>query len=74
MTNHHFFAASVTTYATTTDERSLQDLIKLMNKEKLTFNLFLVPCSFNDTYSINFYQPQVEGTLFLDTFTFKGKK
>jgi hypothetical protein len=74
MKDYHFFAASAFTYATTTDERNLQDLIKLMSKEKLTFNLFLVPCPFDSDYAINFYQPQVKGTMFLDTFSFKNKK
>lgn len=74
MTDHHFFAASVATYALTNEERDLQALLKLMDKEKLAYNLFLVPCPHDTAYEINWYQPQVEGTMHLGTFLFKQKK
>jgi hypothetical protein len=74
--NQHFFAASTATWATTSDERDLQQLLKLMDKEKLAYNLYLVPCKHDAEYEINWFTPQVEGTMHLGTFTFKqgGKK
>jgi hypothetical protein len=73
--HHHFFAASALTWATTTDERTLQDLLKRMDKERMTYNLYLVPVKYDTDYDIKMYQPQVEGTQWLGTFTFKkGKK
>jgi hypothetical protein len=76
MKDQHFFAASAATWATTNDERNLQQLLKLMDRQKLTYNLYLVPCSHTQCYEINWFQPQVEGTQWLGTFTFKqgGKK
>jgi hypothetical protein len=72
--NHHFFAASAATYALTNDERDLQALLKLMDKERLAYNLYLVPVPHDTAYEINWYQPQVEGTMHLGTFNFKQRK
>jgi hypothetical protein len=76
MKDQHIFAASAATWATTNDERDLQSLLKLMDKEKLNYNLYLVPCKHDAEYEINWFQPQVEGTMHLGTFTFntRGKK
>lgn len=74
MKDQHFFAASATTWATTNDKRDLQSLLKLMNKERLAYNLYLVPCRNDVDYEINWFQPQVEGTMHLGTFTFKQGK
>ena len=75
MTNHHFFAASAATWATTTDERTLQDLLKLMDKERMTYNLYLVPVPHTEVYDIEWFVPQVKGVTHLDTFEFKkGRK
>ena len=74
MKDQHFFAASAATWATTNDERNLQQLLKLMDREKLTYNLYLVPVSHDTDYDINFFQPQVEGTQWLGTFTFKQRR
>ena len=71
MKDHHFFAASASTWATTNKERDLQSLIKLMDKEKQAYNLYLVPVSHDTDYNIEWFQPQVEGTMHLGTFTFK---
>jgi hypothetical protein len=73
---HHFFAASTATWATTSDERTLQQLLKLMDKEKLAYNLYLVPCPHTQEYEINWFVPQVEGVMHLGTFFCKqgGKK
>ena len=76
MKDQHFFASSSATWATTNNERDLQALLKLMDKEKLAYNLYLVPCKHDTEYEINWFAPQVEGTMHLGTFTFKqgGKK
>jgi hypothetical protein len=70
--NTHFFAASVFTWAQTTDTRTLPELIKLMEKEGAGYNLFLVPVAYDKDYAIDFYQPQVDGTQWLGFF--EGKK
>ena len=67
----HFFAASASTWATTNNERNLQDLLKLMDKEKQAYNLWLVPISHDEDYAIEWFKPQVEGTMHMGTFTFK---
>jgi hypothetical protein len=73
--NHHFYAASAAMWATTTPERTLQDLLKLMDKCRLAYNLYLVPVPHDTDYDIKFFQPQVEGTQHLGTFEFnKGRK
>lgn len=66
--NQHFFAASVGTWAKTTPERDLRQLMKLMDEDGLPFNLFLVPVPYDADYEINFYQPQVKGTQWLGFF------
>ena len=72
--NHHFFAASAATYALTNEERDLQALLKLMDKERLAYNLYMVPVPHDTEYEINWYQPQVEGTMHLGTFKFKQRR
>ena len=72
--NHHFYASSSATWATTNETRDLQQLLKLMDKEKFTYNLYLVPVPHNTEYEIKWFQPQVEGTIHLGTFTFKQGK
>lgn len=74
MTAHHFFAASAATWAVTNEERDLQALLKLMDKERLAYNLYMVPCKHDTPYEIEWYQPQVEGTVHLGTFLFKQRK
>jgi hypothetical protein len=76
MKQHHYFAASAATWATTTPERTLQELIKLMDKERLEYNLYLVPIPHDEPYNIEWFEPKVEGKMHLGTFTFKrgGKK
>jgi predicted O-linked N-acetylglucosamine transferase (SPINDLY family) len=68
---HHFYASSSATWATTNETRDLQQLLKLMDKEKFTYNLYLVPVPHTTEYDIKWFQPQVEGTIHLGTFTFK---
>jgi hypothetical protein len=73
MTDHHFYASSVATWATTTDTRDLPALLDLMNEDGHTYNLFRVPGKHTDTYDIKMYQPQVEGAEWLGTFTVPKK-
>ena len=68
----HFFASSVATWMTTTPSRSLRSMIRLMEQEGNTFNLFFVPAPYDADYEINMYQPQVEGAVWLGSFT-KGE-
>ena len=71
--SQHFFAASTFTWAQTTPERDLPALIKLMQKDKRGFNLFLVPLPYDAEYEINFFQPQVDGTQWLGFFEGESK-
>jgi len=72
---HHFFASSVATWATTNDQRDLRDLIKLMDAEKLSYNLFYVPGNHDAPYEIKMYAPKVEGAKLIEFFEFhNGRK
>ena len=72
-TTHHFFAASIFDWATTTPERSLPELIDLMERKGNDFNLYLVPVPYDTDYKIYHYQPHVEGTQWLGHFKEKKK-
>jgi hypothetical protein len=73
--HYHFYASSVSQWATTNETRDLRDLIKLMDKDGYAYNLFLVPVKHTDNYKIKMYQPMVEGTQWLGFFEVKkGKK
>ena len=74
MKDQHFFAASVSQWATTNDTRDLPALLGLMNEDGYTYNLFSVPVPHTTDYDINMFQPQVEGTEWLGTFTVPKKK
>ena len=65
----HFFASSIANWATTTPKRTLGDVIKYMEKEGYPFSLFYVPAPWDSDYEIRRYQPQVEGTTYLGTFS-----
>jgi hypothetical protein len=69
----HFYASSVAQWATTTDERDLRQLLKLMDKDGFSYNLFLVPVAHDAQYDIKMYQPQVDGTQWLGFFEVKEK-
>ncbi len=70
----HFYASSVAQWITTTDKRDLRQLIKLMDKDKFSYNLFLVPLPHDANYEINFFQPQVKGTQWLGFYEVKSKR
>jgi len=69
----HFYASSVAQWATTTPERDLRQLLKLMDEDGYPYNLFLVPAAHDAPYDIRFFQPQVEGTQWLGFFEVKEK-
>lgn len=71
---YHFYASSVSTWVTTTDTRSLLDLLKLMEAEGLPYNLFYLPVSHETSYQIKSYQPEVEGAVYLGAHYPKLKK
>lgn len=72
LTDYHFYAASAATWATTTPDRSLPQLITMMRKEGMTFNLYMVPGPHDTNYEIRMYQPQVYGAEFLGVFFREG--
>ena len=57
----HFYAASCATWATTTPERNLHQLLKLMDAEGLPYSLWFVPAPHDAHYSIEMYQPKIDG-------------
>jgi hypothetical protein len=59
---HHFFSSSVATWKVGYD---LEGLIKHMKKEKYPFNVYLVPGPETAEYKIEYFAPQVEGTVWL---------
>ena len=69
----HFFAASAATWGITTPDRTLKQLLTIMEQEGNPFNLFYVPVAHDIDYENNFYQPQVEGTLYLGFFEGESK-
>lgn len=71
--NAHVFASSAFTWAITTPERSISDLVKLMDKEGYPYNLYYVPLPHNSNYEINLFRPVVIGSTWLGTVT-PGKK
>jgi hypothetical protein len=66
--DYHFFASSASTWVTTTPARSLPEIIKMMQDEGMTFNLYLVPAPHDADYEIKMYAPQVEGAEWLGCF------
>lgn len=71
--NTHFFAASASTWMTTTPERGLDKLIELMAREQRVFNVYKVPLPHTADYQIKMYRPQVEGAEWLGCFDFEEK-
>lgn len=69
MKDFHFFASNVATWVTTTDQRTLPQVIELMESEGYIYSLFLVPGHWDSNYEIRHYAPQVDGAIILGTFT-----
>jgi hypothetical protein len=72
--HYHFYASSVSQWATTNDERDLRQLIKLMDDDGFPYSLFLVPCKHTDPYEIAMYQPMVKGVQWLGYYEIKKAK
>ena len=73
--NHsHFYASSVSQWATTNATRDLRQLLALMDKDGHAYNLFLVPVPHTDNYEIKMYQPVVKGTQWLGFYEVKSKR
>ena len=73
-TQAHFYASSIATWAVTTPERTLKQLLTLMEKEGYPFSLFYLPVPHTANYKIERYQPQVEGAIWLGYFEPAKKK
>lgn len=65
----HFFASSIAEWATTTDNRTLLDLLTLMEGSKFDYSLWKVPGPWDANYTIEHYMPQVNGVEYLGKFT-----
>lgn len=61
----HFFASSFAEWRALPD---LRDLIKAMDKEKRIYGVWYLPVPHATDYEINFFQPKVEGAVFLGTY------
>ena len=73
-TDFHFYASTPFTWATTTDERDLPALMKIMDLDKLPYTLWYLPVPSTTDYKIKWYAPQVEGALYLGTMGGKKKR
>lgn len=64
----HFFASSIGEWATTTDNRTLLDLLNLMEGSSFDYSLWKVPGPWDTDYKIEHYAPQVSGAEYLGRF------
>ena len=64
----HFYASTVASWVTDADVTKVINKIK---RNKLPYNLFYVPLPPNAGYDIEYYQPVVEGLIFLGTYGVK---
>lgn len=74
MKEFHFFASSVFDWGITTDRRDLAGLIDIMTKFGNDFTVWLVPCSHETHYDIEWYAPQVKGSRIVGKFVVPQKK
>jgi hypothetical protein len=70
--NAHFYLSSCAQWCTTGTTRTLSEAIKLMDKDKLTYVIWFVPCAADADYEINFYAPQVDGAFPVELIEFKN--
>ena len=61
----HIYGATPATWATTTPERDLGALLKLLKADRMPYSLWYVPLPHDADYEIRAYAPQVEGAIFL---------
>lgn len=64
----HFYASSVATWVTTSADRNLSELLDLMNREGLTYSLWVVPVPHDTPYEIEMYAPKVAGAQWVGTY------
>ena len=74
MKDFHFFASSIFDWAVTTERRDLSGLIKVMTEFGHDFTVWLVPCSSDTHYAIEWYQPKVEGAIVVGQFEVAKKR
>ena len=71
----HFFASSVATWVSTRgQDRTLPEVIKMMEDEGYPYSVWMVPGHWDSHYEIRHYAPQVEGAQILGTFTPKKSR
>ena len=68
MTQHHFYASSAAEWMTTTPNRDIRQLLKIMDRSKYQYSVWLVPLPHDANYQIERYAPKVEGAVFIGTF------
>lgn len=69
---HHFFTSSCATWCV--DDNLLRCIERQREEDEGVSkgcNVFKVPCDIDDDYEINLFQPQVEGTIFIDHVTYE---
>jgi len=71
--NCHFYAACLTTWATTNEKRSLPELLRLMNREAFPYTLWFVPHPPETKYDIRMYAPQIEGAVPVGHYDPRGR-
>lgn len=64
-TKSHFFAANIREWQV---NESLTELVKAMKEYEAPFAMFYVPEPIASNYEINFFAPQVEGTIWLGNY------
>ena len=72
--DYHFYASSCATWVTTTPDRGLDVVLKMMDKEGYPYNLYIVPGPHDAEYEIKMYCPQVEGAEWLGSFKQGSRK
>lgn len=70
----HFYASSIAEWVTTTDTRTLPDVIERMDNGGFPYRLWLVPGNWQSNYTIEHYAPKVEGIQFLGYFETPKKR
>jgi len=61
----HFYASSLATWVTGTDPEEVLNRIRKEDNHQFMHTLWFVPVPEDTPYEIEFYQPQVEGAVFL---------
>jgi len=66
----HFFGSNLAEWKTSD---SVADVLAYFKKTKQGCTLYYVPVPEKSVYSINFFRPVVDGTIFLGAYDSKGK-